>query len=331
MAIVEVIVGEHRVVRSSGTDNKREARADGRKIEDELKAQAGKPRKQELTLDQACARYWIEKGRHLKSADSEQRHLRQIISRLGTSVRLSDVANQDVALVAQSILRSGNGPAAVNRCLAAFRQVLRRAQRLWGFDVRPIHWPDHFQKEPKGRTRWLTKDEALRLLAVSPEPLALAIEWSLQTGTRKGETYGIEPRDVDFDRGQVTVRGKTGKGIIWLTPETRAILLRCDLKGRYVFDRRNQRKLFAAAVKAAGLEDFTWHDLRHTHATWLRQGGAPLEIVQRSLRHASITTTQRYAHVDDQEVKRALEQLPTLSTNSTAGGNVIPLRRKRKS
>lgn len=328
----EIRIGGARIVRSTGTDSKREAAAYQRRLRTQLETEIGKPRKQEITLDQACGRYWIEKGQKLKSADHERRHLSRIVGILGTELTLGDCGNEHVAAVVTAIEADHGGPAAVNRCLAAFRQVLRRADRVWGCSVRSIHWPDHFRKEPRGRVRWLTEAEAHRLLDVCPEPLRLAVEWSLLTGCRKSETYAIRWPHVDFDRGQVAIpKAKTGARVVWLTEETRALLLRCPKRTDtdLVFDKRNQRKLFEAAVIAAGLEDFTWHDLRHTAATWLRQGGAPLEIVQRVLGHASITTTQRYAHVDDQEVTRALSNLPTLSTNSATSTNIIPLRRKR--
>ncbi|MEL6421636.1 MAG: tyrosine-type recombinase/integrase, partial [Pseudomonadota bacterium] len=96
------------------------------------------------------------------------------------------------------------------------------------------------------------------------------------------------------------------------------VLSRADAMGRYVFNRRNCRKHFEAGLCSAGIEEFRWHDLRHTHATWLRQAGAPVEVVQRSLGHAAIGTTMRYAHVADTELQNSLQQLPTLSP--TTGG-----------
>jgi integrase len=327
----EIRIGGSRIVRSTGTDSKREAAAYQRRLRTQLETEIGKPRKQELTIDQACGRYWIEKGQKLKSADHERRHLKRLIEILGTVLLLRDVTNESVAAVVTAIGADGGGPAAVNRCLAAFRQVHRRAQRLWSADVQPIHWSEHFQAEPKGRVRWLTEGEAHRLLDVCPEPLRLAVEWSLLTGCRKSETYAIRWPHVDYDRGQVAIpKAKTGARVVWLTEETRALLLRCPRRNDtdLVFDKTNARKLFEAAVKAAGLTDFTFHDLRHTAATHLRQGGAPLEVVQRVLGHASITTTQRYAHVDDGEVRDALSKLP--SYNSKPSSNVVPLKRRKK-
>ena len=61
-----------------------------------------------------------------------------------------------------------------------------------------------------------------------------------------------------------------------------------------------------------------------THATWLRQRAAKLDVVQRSLGHASVTTTQRYAHVDDGELRAALRGLPAFGTSTT---NVVRIKR----
>ncbi len=82
-----------------------------------------------------------------------------------------------------------------------------------------------------------------------------------------------------------------------------------------MFDKTNARRAWDAALKKAKIENFRWHDLRHTHATWLRQQGAPVEVVQRSMGHADIATTMRYAHVADTELVEALHKLPQLSTS----------------
>lgn len=327
----EIQVNGRRVVRSTGTDSKREALAFERKLRTELEAESTKPRRKELTVDQACGAYWIDRGQHLSWSDHVRRHLVSITAFLGRELALSECGNEHVARVVEERKRAGAGAAGVNRTLAVFRQVLRHASRVKGYEVQAIHWSDHWQQEPKGRVRFLKKLEVERLLELSPEPLRLAIEWSIYSGCRKSETYRIRWPDVDFDRGCVAIRkAKTGSRVVWLTDASRELLLRCPRRNDtdLVFDGRNRRKLFEAAIAAAGIEDFKWHDLRHTHATWLRQGGAPLEVVQRSLGHASITTTQRYAHVDDREVVEAMSRLPVL--NSDSSGNVVPLRRRKK-
>jgi integrase len=325
----EIVHRGIRSVRSTKTSSRREAEAFDREHRKQIVAKAGKPKRPSLTLDEACGRYWIEKGQNLGWADHVERHLRWIVRSAGT-VPLGLVTNAEVNSIATDRKRDSAGAAGVNRTLAVLRQVMGRAQKSWGVEVQHIDWKAHFQKEPKGRVRWLTPAEAQRLCEALPEHVRLAVEWSLYTGTRKGETYRLRWRDVDTERGSVRVSGKTGVRTVWLSAESRSVLEAAargsNLTARgdtRIFDGTNHRKLFAKALSVASLEDFVWHDLRHTHATWLRQGGAPLEIVARSLGHSTIQVTQRYAHVDDQEVKDALRKLPSLSVDT---GNVVPIK-----
>lgn len=67
-----------------------------------------------------------------------------------------------------------------------------------------------------------------------------------------------------------------------------------------------------------------WHDMRHTLATWLGQGGAPLEVIRDQLGHSSISVTQKYRHVVAGEVRDALQKLPALAP---AGTKVVRLKR----
>jgi integrase len=324
----EVDIGGHRSVRSTRTTSRREAEAFDREHRKEVAKRAEKPRanRPSLILDDACGKYWIEKGKKLGWAVDVQRHLKWIVSGLERDMPVSDLATEHVGELVTFRQRMGAGAAGVNRTLAVLRQVLGRAQKAWGVSVKHIDWKAHLLKEPKGRTRWITLAEAVRLISFLPPHIRLAVEWSLYTGCRREETLGLRWIHVELERGYAEIDGKTGKRVVWLSAEARAIIEQCDRSGTHVFDRTNWRKHWEAARKAAGLTDFHWHDLRHTHATWLRQGGAPLEIVARSLGHSTIAVTQRYAHVDDREVKDALRTLPSLSE---ASGNVVPMKGKK--
>jgi len=324
----EIQVKGTRIVRSTGTADRREALRYEKQLREDMKRQAGTKQREAMTLDQACGKYWTDHGQTLKW--QVDWHLKKIVAFFGTELLLCELGNRHVDELAQERMREG-GPIGVNRTLAVLRQVHRMAGRKWDEPTKAVDWSAHMKREPKERVRWITPAEAGKLLQklqeLGADHGALAVEWSLYTGCRRSETFGLRWSDVDEERGTATVAGKTGRRTVWLGADARSVLSRCDRSGTHVFNWTNHRKLFEAAVGSAGIRDFHWHDLRHVHATWLRQAGAPLEVVQRSLGHTLITTTGRYAHVDDVEVKDALRKLPSLSVTPESS-NVVPIKRK---
>lgn len=323
----EIQVKGTRIVRSTGTPDRREALRYEKQLREDLKRQAGTKQREAMTLDQACGKYWTDHGQTLKW--QVDWHLKKIVAFFGTELLLCELGNKHVDDLAQERMREG-GPIGVNRTLAVLRQVHRMAGRKWDEMTKAVDWSAHMKREPKERVRWITPAEAGKLLEelrrVGADHIALAVEWSLYTGCRRSETFGLRKADVDLERGTATLDGKTGRRTIHLSAESRATIMAANNAGDLVFSGTNHRKLFEAAVERVGLKDFHWHDLRHTHATWMRQTGAALEVVQRSLGHTLITTTGRYAHVDDTEVKDALRKLPSLSV--PVGDNVIQFKKK---
>ena len=81
---------------------------------------------------------------------------------------------------------------------------------------------------------------------------------------------------------------------------------------------------FLRACKAAGVVDFHFHDLRHTAASWMRQRGVPLDLIQRQLGHKDSRMTARYAHVAAQQVRDAVNSLdPLLSILKATEGSML--------
>lgn len=100
--------------------------------------------------------------------------------------------------VAQGELKRGNAPATVNRYLATIRNVLRTARDEW-------QWLDSVPKvrllaDEVQRDRWLTREEAARLIAACPLHLAALVRFALATGCRAREITGLEWDRVDLGR-----------------------------------------------------------------------------------------------------------------------------------
>jgi integrase len=93
--------------------------------------------------------------------------------------------------------------------------------------------------------------------------------------------------------------------------------------GRNWFRRMVRRR----ACAAAGLTDLPrFHDLRHSHASWLLAGGVDLEVVKERLGHASIVTTQRYLHTLPDADETAVEAFTQIRNRSRKPGTQLPRR-----
>jgi integrase len=126
--------------------------------------------------------------------------------------------------------------------------------------------------------------------------------------------------DVDLRQRLITVRVKSRKpgGKVLTVPIATALLAELALLGAadsgpvFVYRGRpvaKMRRAFSNALRAAGIADFHWHDLRHTAASWMVQNGVPLAVVRDILGHSDIKLTSRYAHVAPSQKRDAVEAI----------------------
>lgn len=333
----DFIVKGRRFTGSTKTTSRREAERVEREERDRAKAAAKEVRKATYSLSEACSLYWQEKGHRARGKWQEDtaRYLQQICKGIDDSTLMSDLGDKHVNQFVQGRLKGflpGKGHSVINRALAVFRAMHNHMKDLHEQPVKSIKWTKHFRDEPEERVRWLTPDELARLLDALPDHARVAVAWSVYTGMRLAATYDLTWAAIDFAKAECVIVKKGGKSqTIFLGADAMLLLAELPRSGPFVFNGRNRRKVFEAALVQAGIENFRWHDLRHTHATWLRQAGVALEIVQRSLGHRSIKTTQRYAHVADSEMRTAVQKLPSLKHVSDPSPNVVPLKIKGKS
>lgn len=178
------------------------------------------------------------------------------------------------------------------------------------------------QREPEGRVRWLTQAQAQTLVdcagRLGPRAAHLpdVITLALHTGMRKGELLGLEWARVDSVNGLIYLEAGHTKGnrrrSIPINRPARGALESCQARcpGRFVFGGvKDVKRSFAHACQLAGIEDFRFHDLRHTFASWLVQAGAPLTEVRDLLGHASIEMTERYAHLAPERLRGTVARL----------------------
>jgi integrase len=189
----------------------------------------------------------------------------------------------------ESVTRRGKkrAPASVNRELEVLSRIFSLAMEQDVVLTNPCRKVKKLQIDNL-RTRYLSIEEEESLLAVLTGRLAHLgpiIIIAIDTGLRRRELLSLEKEQVDLNLDVINVkRTKSGKGrTVPMTPRVREELkLLCEENdGRYVFANAETGKAitdvkhsFASAVKAAGLEDFTFHDLRDTFGTRLAASGA---------------------------------------------------------
>jgi site-specific recombinase XerD len=179
------------------------------------------------------------------------------------------------------------------------------------------------RKENNGRVRFLSADEESRLREQVQQkyPHHLPeLDLAINTGLRLGEQYGLRWSDINFDQRILTVaRSKHGgTRYVALNDAAIAALLTAQSQNNgkaAVFLNCNgeplvsPRKWFEPCVKDAGLENFSWHCLRHTFASRLVMAGADLRTVQELMGHKTIQMTVRYAHLAPKHQLAAVQRL----------------------
>jgi integrase len=222
-------------------------------------------------------------------------------------------------------------PATPNREFAVLSHCLAKATE-WGLigpdvlatvrKIRPL-------RENNGRTRYLTPDEAGRLLSACPEHLAPIVGLALQTGMRRGEILGLKWDHVDLAMGflylEATATKTSTARTVPLTSEARRILASQPrhITAPWVFwygpGRRigDPKKAWQAATRRAGLTDLHFHDLRHTFASHLAMAGVDLLTLQALLGHKTTRMTVRYTHLAPSHLSEAVRALPSFTPATT--------------
>jgi integrase len=278
------------------------------------------------TFDELIVDYLASGSAIKRSAERDKYSAKRLYPHF-TGRYLSEITVADIHAYSQARREDGAKPSTINKELHFFSAAINYANRRWNWDLRnPIS--GQTLKEPPGRVRWITREEADALIKTaeaerqSPH-LADFIRLGLHTGMRKQEILGLTWDRVDLQNHRLYLtpdQNKSGKHRSIPINDTarQAIIHRakfratycpaspwvfCDSHGKRI---QNIRTSFATACRKANIENFRPHDLRHTCASWLVSSGVPLLEVAELLGHASVTTTQRYAHLAPHRVHDAV-------------------------
>jgi|SRR5579864_3116968 len=319
-----VLPNGERVRRSTKTADRKEAEAVVSKLKLEAFRGAVLGSKPQRAWQEAVVRYLAVKA-NLRSIEDVRRICRKLDPYFGT-LTLDEITGDRIWSVVQGELKKGNKPATINRYLALIRCLFRMARDEW-------QWVVSFPKirllsGEVERDRWLTRDEAKRLVAACPHHLAAMVRFALATGCRAREITGLEWGRVDLERGTAWLdqtKNGTPRGVP-LNKDAVAVLegqRGMHPESCFTYQGRPIRweltnSAWRTALEKAKLEDFRFHDLRHTWASWHRQAGTSTDELKDLGGWKSRVMVDRYA-------KFATEHLAVAASRIEGGrgGNVV--------
>lgn len=230
---------------------------------------------------------------------------------------LCDIDRNAVERVITDKLRTTT-PGRVNRITALIRAVLRKAEREW-------NWIDKAPairrlKEEDKRIRWITRDEAERLIDELPVHLKAMARFSLATGMREANVTRLQWDQVDMRRKVAWIhpdqaKAKKAIGIPLNADALQVIREQIGIHPQFVFTFKSRPVLKAGvrawrnALKRAGIENFRWHDLRHTWASWHVQAGTPLNVLQELGGWSNYSMVLRYAHLAPEHLSEHADRI----------------------
>jgi integrase len=248
---------------------------------------------------------WLREQAHKASLDDDKQKLRWLDRFLaGRELESINRAMIDRIVEAKQAEKCSN--ATVNRTLALLRAILRRCVNDW-------EWLDRapavkLLKEPTRRIRFLTQGQALVLLQELPLHLREMAIFALATGLRAANVTRLTWEQVDLSRNLAWVHPDQAKArraiAVPLNDMAASVLARQVGKHpvrvfTYLGKPIGQvsTRAWYHALERAGIENFRFHDLRHTWASWHVQQGTPLFALQELAGWETERMVRRYAHL----------------------------------
>ena len=329
-----------------------------------------------LTLEQACARHWLEVGSRRRDATTRLACLDWLLDYFGKSKPIATIGNAEVASMVAK--RRGEkkwgrkdkgfvAPATVNRTATEpLRDVLTRARKVWKAETADVEWKLHWLEEPQERVREASAAEEEALRAAVPEGYRDVLDATMIAGCRRcelvGDRWALRWEKVDFINRRFEVTGKGGRRrfipmsaalfdlfrrllgnhpefvFTYVATRTRTIRSKDDVGNwvtekiergkRYPVTESGMKSVARRKLPASGVTDFRFHDTRHTAGSRITRA-AGIRTAQQLLGHADIETTTKYAHVQDDDIRRAMEAASVRATPDEMA-EALALVRKRK-
>lgn len=283
-------------------------------------------RKKPITLDEAAGLYEQKLRKEERWSKSTETWLDGFVNAIGHNTFLADIDHVDIGdyFRKRAALVEGSS---VNREIDVARAFWRATERA-KYDVGEMpDWGAMRYAVKEHDPRELQYDEEDRLFAAIRKDYQPFVKFALLSGWRVSEVRTLLWSDLDLPAkvawrtvkgGNRIKRPLTTEMIVLIATQPQAcpqvFTYECQQsrqkrrKGqRYPISKDGWRKVWGEALSAADIENFRFHDLRHTRGTRILRQTGNLAAAQKALAHKNIRTTLRYAHAFDDDVRNALE------------------------
>jgi integrase len=313
---------------STGCTSKREAEGFERRYRHDLANPAASLHP--ITIDEAAGLY-AERARPLPSWPTAEYILAALVKGLRKQTQLAAITQRD--LQNHFAKRRGNhrSNASINREIDVARAVWRTAERAKYAIGQMPDWKTLYLRVPAAPPVELSAEQEEKVFAAIAEDARDVVRFALISGWRRAEVIGLRWSDVDLTQAEARTRIKGGDVVVRpLNSALVALIANQPKAGPFVFTyvcrtarrgvgkkpgrQKGARYPFTAtalrtrwdeARAAASLEGFRFHDLRHTAATRILRATQNLATTAKVLSHRNLKTTLRYAHVLDDDIRRA--------------------------
>ena len=316
-----------RIQRSTGSDDKVAAQEYHDKLKSELWGITRLENKPVYSWRDGVLR-WLRENAAKRSLETDKVHFRWLDSHL-SGYHLHEISNDVLEKLSLKKEADGVTPTTVNRVLEIVRALLVKAHKEWEWiDKVPVV---RMRQIENSRIRWLTIDEANRLLRELPSHLRDMAAFTLATGLRASNVTGLEWQNVDMIRHNAWIhadQAKTNKSISVPLNHQAIDVLRSRLGShpRFVFTYHDKAigrcntRAWTNALNRAGIENFRWHDLRHTWASWHVQNGTTLQELQQLGGWSSFEMVLRYAHLSGDHLRSAANRISGIGVTRDVAG-----------
>ncbi len=327
---------------SCETRNKKEAEAIERQLKDKAKEDAKtikRTGKMPMTLDIAAGRYMQEVMQGKASESDSYRALQRLIKSIGANTRMDDITDSHVAMYVMNRkqetrwgkkeFKDGTpvatvSGATINREVAVLKRLFFRSRKTWKIPLpNEPDWKGHRQEEEQELPREFSADEETTLYSSMRDDYLPWFAFAHESGLRLNETL-LRWTSVNWTTGQIRMKGKGKKWVVTqmssgireiLTPlighhpeyvftylAKRTVKRTGKMRGlRYPLTYSGIQSMWRRLKEDKSL-DLRIHDARHDAASKIVRVTGNLKIAKKLLNHSSITVTDRYAHVLDEDV-----------------------------